>query len=71
MIKKGIFEPCYKKVFTVFVGDPEVQHQIGPDVWHFYLKLPIVPYIVCANSEGSGETAQICWLAGAFVDLMS
>ena len=23
------------------------------------LKLPLVPYVVCANSEGSGETARM------------
>ena len=27
----------------------------------FCLKLPLVPCIVCVNSEGSGETERICF----------
>ena len=34
-------------------------------------KLPLVPYIVWANSVGYGETAQICRLAGAFAVCLS
>ena len=38
----------------------------GHPVAAFYLKLPLCPSIVCTNSEGTGETARICMVAGAF-----
>ena len=33
-------------------------HSVGPEMW-----IPLVPYIVCANSEASSEPAQMCRLA--------
>ena len=36
-----------------------MQSSIGPRSPALCLKLPLVPYIVCANSEGSGETVQM------------
>ena len=39
-------------------------HPAGIDVW--ILALRLLPYFMCANSEGSGETARMRRLAWAF-----
>ena len=44
-------------------------HLVGLDVWLLvidYKTLRLFPYFMCANSEGSGETAQMRRLAWAF-----
>ena len=40
-------------------------HPVGLDVW-ILETLRLLPYFMCANSEGSGETAQMRRLAWAF-----
>ena len=41
-------------------------HPVGLDVWLFGQTHRLLPYFVCANSEGSGETARMRRLACAF-----
>ena len=40
-------------------------HPVGLDVWIFGWTLRLLPYFMCANSKGSGETARMCRLAWA------
>ena len=35
-------------------------HPMGLDVWFFGRTLCLIPYFMCANSEGSGGTARAC-----------
>ena len=54
-------------------------HPVGLDVWFLFGLFCLLPYFMCANSEGSGETARmrrIAWvIAGClrdkYYDLMS
>ena len=41
-------------------------HPVGLDVWCFCRTLCLLPYFMCANSEGSGETARMRRLVWAF-----
>ena len=41
-------------------------HPVGLYVLSFRRTLRLLPYFMCANSEGSGETAQMCRLVWAF-----
>ena len=41
-------------------------HPLGLDVWFFGQTLRLLPYFMCVNSEGSGETARMRRLAWAF-----
>ena len=42
-------------------------HLVGLDVLIFGRTLRLLPYFMCANSEGTGETARMRRLAWAFV----
>ena len=41
-------------------------HPVGLDVWVFGRTLRLLPYFMCANGEGSGETARMRRLARVF-----
>ena len=41
-------------------------HPMGLDVWFFGQTLRLLPYFMCANSEGSGKTVRMHRLARAF-----
>ena len=66
-------EPCHE-IMVLFVLRKLIlqarmcSHPMGLDVW--FLVGPfiyfILPYVMCANSQGSGETAQMCRLSWAF-----
>ena len=43
-----------------------LSHVVGPNVFFHELNLCSRPYIVYANSRGSGETVHVHSLAGAF-----
>ena len=53
--------PC---VIWVFAG--RMVHLPGFVMLQLRAKLCLIPYLMCANSEGSGETAQMRSLARAF-----
>ena len=46
--------------------EPRMQPSSGARYLIFGRTLPLHPYLMCANSEGSGETARMRRLAWAF-----
>ena len=66
------YEPCHEImalfVFRNFILQTRMRnHLVRLDVWFFCRTLRLLPYFMCANSEGSGETARMRKLAWAFV----
>ena len=65
------FEPSHE-IMALFVLRKLIlqtrmrSHVVGLDVWFLGHTLRLFPYYVCANSEGSGETARLRRLAWAF-----
>ena len=64
-------EPCHE-IMTLFVLRKLIlqmrmdSHPVGLDVWFFGRTLRLLPFFLCVNSEGSGETARMRRLAWTF-----
>ena len=42
-------------------------HPVGLDAWFFGRTLQLLPYFMCANNEGSGETALVAFVISAII----
>ena len=66
-----LIEPAHE-ILALFVlrklilQTPMRSHPVGLNVWFFGRTLRLLPYFMCANSEGSGETARMRRLGWAF-----
>ena len=71
MKRKCIYVPCHE-IIVLFVLHKLIlqmcmhSHPVGLDILIFSQTLCLLPYYMCANSEGSGETAQMRRLVWAF-----